>query len=244
MTSRFEAADLDVLFEHRDDPDARRRIVERHERLAYSLAERFVRAGSERDDARQVAALALVKAIDGFDPTVGARFSTYAARTILGELKKARRDKSWDIHVPRSLQERWLAAARARDELTQELGRPPRIGEIAHRVGTTPEAILEALDAGRTHSIGSLDMPVGEPGGSTTVGEMVGSTDPKIVRAATRADLSEALEELDDRDRRILYLRFFQGMTQSEIGAEIGVSQMHVSRLLRSALRELRRRIG
>lgn len=232
---------VDELLADRSDPDARRRIVERYQRLADSLAERFVRAGTERDDARQVAALALVKAIDGFDTSRGTRFSTYAARTILGELKKARRDRSWDIHVPRSLQERWLAAARARDELTQELGRAPRIGEIAHRIGATPEAVLEAFDAGRSHSVGSLDRPMGtEPGRAVTVGERIGARDPNLVAAAARADVSEAIDQLEERDRRILYLRFYEGMTQSEIGAEIGVSQMHVSRLLRAALQELR----
>lgn len=244
MTTRQDTDDVRDWLARRDDPEARRMIVERFKRLADSLAERFVRAGTERDDARQVAGLALVKAIDGFDLERGSRFSTYAARTILGELKKARRDRSWDIHVPRSLQERWLAAARAREELTQEMGRAPSISEIGHRIGATPEAVLEALDAGRSHSIGSLDRPIGvEPGGTVTVGDLQGKRDQRLKDAATRVDLAGAMEALDDRDRRILYLRFYEGLTQSEIGAEIGVSQMHVSRLLRAALKQLRREV-
>lgn len=244
MTTRQDTDDVRGWLQRRDDPEARRLIVERFQRLAHSLAERFVRTGTERDDARQVAGLALVKAIDGFDLDRGSRFSTYAARTILGELKKARRDRSWDIHVPRSLQERWLAAARAREELTQELGRSPSIAEIGRRIDATPEAVLEAFDAGRTHSIGSLDRRIGlEPGRTVTVGDRQGKPDPLLSDAATRVDVAEAMQELDDRDRRILYLRFYRGMTQSEIGAEIGVSQMHVSRLLRAALKALREKV-
>lgn len=243
MTSGAGTDDVLGLFEDRSDPEARRRIVERYQRLADSLAERFVRVGTERDDARQTARLALVKAIDRFDAERGVRFSTYAARTILGELKRARRDRSWDIHVPRSLQERWLVAAGAREDLTHELGRAPRIDEIAERIGATPEEVLEALDAGRTHSIGSLDKPLGAERGASTVGDLVGGRDPNLVGVPQRADVATAMEALDERDREILQLRFFRGLTQREIGAEIGISQMHVSRLLRAALKSLRERL-
>jgi RNA polymerase sigma-B factor len=148
------------------------------------------------------------------------------------------------VRVPRALQERWLACARAREELTQSLQRPPTVSEIAGVLGTDEEDVLEALEAGRSHTIESLDRPIGAEAGAAVVGDRVGSPDPGFALSDRFAELAEPMAELDDRDRHILFLRFFEGRTQSEIGREVGVSQMHVSRLLRSALDRLREHVG
>ena len=204
-----------------------------------------MRSGTEREDARQIANLALIEAVDRFDPSLGTRFSTYAARTILGRLKRERRDRSWDLNVPRSLQERWLLVARARDELAQELGAEPTAKDIADRLGYDQEDVLAAMEAGRAHSVSSLDRPayVDDAAGGS-VGSRVGRRDARLDRAPLRAAVSEVMEHLDERDRRILYLRFFEGKTQEEIGTEVGVSQMQISRLLRSSIDELRQRLA
>ena len=146
--------------------------------------------------------------------------------------------------MPRSLQETWLRVARTRDELAQELGAEPTAGAIAVRLGIDEPDVLAAMEAGRAHSVSSLDRPVRSGEADTpTLGSRVGGRDGHLERAPLRAAVSEVMEHLDERDRRILYLRFFEGKTQEEIGAEVGVSQMQISRLLRSSIDELRERL-
>lgn len=239
MTARGD--DLAELFARRDQPGPREELVLEFKDLADRLAERFVKRREERDDLQQAARLALLKAIDRFDVDRGVKFSTYATRTIVGELKRYRRDRSWGVRVPRSLQESWMNSLRAREDLAHRFGRAPTVAEIAEEVGLAVDEVLEAMDVGNAYNLDSVDRPVGdEDGGSATVADLIGGEDPDLARAEWLSDLAEPVAALDERERTILFLRFYHGMTQSEIADEVGISQMHVSRLLRRTLDRLR----
>ena len=233
---------LDELLERRHEPQARDRILEQYDRLATRLARRYQGRGEPVEDLEQVARIGLLNALDRFDPEHGARFSTYATWTILGELKRHLRDRAWSVRTPRSLQERWLEASRAIEDLTHALGRVPTVAEIAENIDLSQEQVLEALDAGGAFTAASLDAPVGDAQ-ETTLVDLLGVEDPDLAMAAPWADLAEPMLTLPERQRRILYLRFFEGRTQSEIGAQLGLSQMHVSRLLRRSLETLRQAV-
>jgi RNA polymerase sigma-B factor len=227
------------LFSRRTDADARRRIVEIYDPLAQRLASRFRGRSVDQDDLIQVARFGLLNAIDRFDPERGVKFTTYAGRTIIGELKHHFRDHAWSLRVPRSLQNLWLEVSRAVDPLTQDLGRVPTITEISAYLEVPAEDVLEALDAGSAFNVGSLDQPVGDEGGEV-VGDLIGSLDASLEIADERSSIAEHLQALPDRERAILYLRFYEGRTQSEIAKEIGVSQVHVSRLVSKVIEHLR----
>jgi RNA polymerase sigma-B factor len=227
------------LFARRTDADARRRIVEIYDPLAQRLASRFRGRGVDRDDLIQVARFGLINAIDRFDPERGVKFTTYAGRTIIGELKHHFRDHAWSLRVPRSLQNLWLEVSRAVDPLTQSLGRAPTITEISAHLEVPAEDILEALDAGSAFNAGSLDQPVGDDGGAV-VSDLIGAFDASLDMAVERSSIAEHLAALPDRERTILYLRFYEGRSQSEIADEIGISQVHVSRLLSKVIEHLR----
>ena len=229
------------LFERRAEAGPRERLVAEFQDLADRLAERFVKRRDERDDLQQAARLALLKAIDRFDVGRGVQFSTFATRTIVGELKRYRRDQSWGVRVPRSLQESWMNCLRAREDLTGRLGRTPTVAEIAEEVGLPVDEVLEAMDVGNAYNLDSVDRPVGEDdGGSATVADLLGSDDPDFSQVEWLSDLAEPVAALGERERTILFLRFYHGMTQSEIAEQVGISQMHVSRLLRRTLDQLR----
>jgi RNA polymerase sigma-B factor len=230
---------LAELLERRHEPQARDRILEQYDRLATRLARRYQGRGEPVEDLEQVARIGLLNALDRFDPEQGARFSTYATWTILGELKRHLRDRAWSVRTPRSLQERWLEASRAIEDLTHALGRVPTVAEIAESIDLSQEQVLEALDAGGAFTAASLDAPVGDAQ-ETMLVDLLGDEDPALALAAPWADLAKPILALPERQRRILYLRFFEGKTQSEIGAQLGLSQMHVSRLLRRSLETLR----
>lgn len=230
---------LAELLARRHEPQARDRILEQYDRLATRLARRYQGRGEPVEDLEQVARIGLLKALDRFDSEHGARFSTYATWTILGELKRHLRDRAWSVRTPRSLQERWLEASRAIEDLTHALGRVPTVAEIAANIDLSQEQVLEALDAGGAFTAASLDAPVGDAH-ETTLVDLLGVEDPDLAMAAPWADLAEPILALPERQRRILYLRFFEGKTQSEIGGQLGLSQMHVSRLLRRSLESLR----
>lgn len=227
------------LFAERDDPRARRELVERYTPLADRLAFRYRGRGEPIDDLKQVAALGLLNAIKRFDTERNVRFATFATTTILGELRRHLRDKTWSVRVPRSLQERWLEASRAAADLAQELGASPTIGQIAQRIGATTEEVLEAMDAGGAYTAGSLDAPVGDSSGGASVGDLIADVDRNLDNAEDRVAVAAHLRKLPERERVILYMRFFDGLTQTEIADRVGVSQMHVSRLLRKSLREV-----
>jgi RNA polymerase sigma-B factor len=238
-----DAEKLAELFDERDQPDAKRELVEMFDGLAQRLARRFRGRGVAQDDLVQVARYGLLKAIDRFDPGREVLFSTFAGRTMIGEIKHYFRDQAWSVRVPRSLQNLWLEVSRAVDELTHSLGRSPSIAEIAEMLDVEEEEVLEALDAGAAYTASSLDRPVGEDGDMTVV-DQIGDVDPEFETAAVRGALAVHLQALPERERTVLYLRFFDGRTQAEIAEEIGVSQVHVSRILSRTLEELRGDMG
>jgi RNA polymerase sigma-B factor len=238
-----EAEVLELFAKRTVDPAAREQLMARFRPLSEYLARRFAGRGEDTDDLIQVASIGLINAIDRFDPDRGVQFSTYAGATIVGELKRHFRDKRWAIRVPRQLQETSLRLNKAIPELTQRLGRSPTMREIADSIGSTPEQILEARQAAEAYSTASLDAPLAESG--LTAADTMGADDRDIeLLGEGWASVAAGIKELPPRDRRVLFLRFFEGKTQSEIAEEVGVSQMHVSRILASTLDTLRSRLG
>jgi RNA polymerase sigma-B factor len=222
------------------DPADRDLLVERYLPLARQLAHRYQRGQVPFDDLFQVACLGLLKAIDRFDPKRGRAFSSYAVPTMAGEIKRHFRDRTWSVRVPRDLQELALKVERTASELSLSLRRQPTVAEIATAVGANDEDVLEALEAGSAYEATSLQSPVGDEGGSGTLGDSIGTDDGGFTRAEQRATLEELMRALTPREREVLRLRFAEDLTQSEIGERVGVSQMHVSRIIRHALAQLR----
>jgi len=219
------------------DEQLRNQLVEDHLGLAHQLARRFTNRGEPYDDLVQVAAMALVKSVDRFDPDRGVEFSTFATRTIIGELKRHFRDKGWAIRAPRRIQELYLAVRPAIEALTQELGRPPTVVEIAASVGTTEESVIEALEAGQRYRTASIDAPDRQEG---SIALRLGEVDAGYAGMDDRMLLALSMADLPEREQTIIKLRFVDGLTQSEIAAQVGLSQMHVSRLLAASLDQLR----
>ena len=222
------------------DPADRDLLVERYLPLARQLARRYQRGQVPFDDLFQVACLGLLKAIDRFDPERGRAFSSYAVPTMAGEIKRHFRDRTWSVRVPRDLQELALKVERTVSELSLSLRRQPTVAEIATAVGADDEDVLEALEAGSAYEATSLQSPVGDEGGSGTLGDSIGTDDGGFTRAEQRATLEELMRALTPRECEVLRLRFAEDLTQSEIGERVGVSQMHVSRIIRHALARLR----
>jgi RNA polymerase sigma-B factor len=244
----FEASERDELrqtfeeFARNRAPELRDQLVTAHLGLAEYLARRFDNRGEPLDDLVQVASLGLVKAVDRFDPERGLEFSTFATPTIVGELKRHFRDKGWAVRVPRRVQELHLRLGQVIASLGQSLGRSPTIAEIAREASASEEEVLEAMEAGHAYRTTSLDAPArgDEPGQS--LGDRLGDDDSRLAETEEWVSLSPLLDELPQRERTILHLRFFHGRTQSEIAARMGISQMHVSRLLARTLQQLRER--
>jgi RNA polymerase sigma-B factor len=240
ITASRRRSDNILLLRYANEPSqqALETLAERFMPLARSLAMRYHGGGEPLEDLVQVASLGLVKAIKGFDPSLGKPFNAYAVPTILGELRRHFRDRVWNLHLPRSLQEATMKVDGAIDKLTELNGKPPTVAEIAAHLEIEAEDVLEALGAAEARRTLSLDAPRrGEDGESTAAIESVGSEDRGYDRV--EAELASATAGLTDRERLILELRFRQGMTQSEIGERLGVSQMQISRLMRRALRTL-----
>jgi RNA polymerase sigma-B factor len=232
-----------VLFERylrHGDERARAQLVERFLPLARQLARRYQRAEEPLDDLVQVASLGLIKAIDRFDPDRKVAFSSYAVPTILGELKRHFRDRTWSIRVPRDLQELALKVDKAVATLSRDLRRSPSVIEIAEAVQTSEEQVLEALEAAGAYRATSLESPRGTGEDADTLGDTMGTDESGFGLAEDRATLDRLLAAVSPREREVLRLRFEQDMTQAEIGEIIGVSQMQVSRLIRQALARLR----
>jgi RNA polymerase sigma-B factor len=237
-TARPETTTDDfVEFASTRDPALRDRLVESHLGLAHQLARRFANRGETHDDLVQVASVALINAVDRFDPSRGFAFSTFATRTVLGELKRHFRDKGWAVRAPRRIQELYLELGRATDALAQELGHPPTIQELAERTGATEEAVLEAVEAGQGYRATSIDAPDRQDG---TIASRLGDVDAGFSGTEDHQVLIQAMATLPERERLILQLRYVDGLTQSEIAERIGVSQMHVSRLLAVSISKLR----
>ena len=220
---------------------ARDALVEQHLPLVEHLARRFRNRGEPYDDLVQVATIGLIKSVDRFDLDRGVEFSTYATPTIVGEIKRHFRDKGWAVRVPRRLQELRLSLASATSELSQKQGRSPTVSELAAHLKITDEEVLEGLESANAYSTLSLD--AGDSGSGDEpmpVAETLGVEDEGLEGVEYRESLKPMLEQLPAREKKILMLRFFKNMTQSEIAAEIGISQMHVSRLLARTLAQLR----
>jgi RNA polymerase sigma-B factor len=225
---------------HRDgDPAAREALVERFLPLARQLARRYQRGGEPLDDLNQVASLGLLKAIDRFEPDRPTAFSSFAVPTILGELKRHFRDRGWSVRVPRDLQEMSVRVEKVAETMGRELSRAPTPAEIADEIGITTERVLEAREAAGAYRAVSLDRPREDEEGEG-VAEMFGVEDPGFGLAEDAATVESLMSVLSDREREVLRLRFAEDLTQSEIGARVGVSQMHVSRLIRQAVARLR----
>ena len=227
----------------RDDPDRdrlRTEVIEGLLPLAERLAHRYSGRGERLEDLIQVARLGLIKAIDGFDPTLGG-FVGYAVPTIQGELKRYFRDQCWDLRVPRRLQELRLAVRSTSERLAQSVGHEPTAAEIAAELHVEREQVWEAMDAGAAYSTASLDVEVfGDGDGGAAVADLVGGPDRAVEAVPDRVSLRPALSRLPERERAVLAMRFVDNMTQSQIAERIGLSQMHVSRLLRRTLDGLR----
>ncbi len=225
------------------DPEARDELTRLHMPLAERLASRYRDAPEPYDDLVQVGNLALVKAIDRFDPDRGIPFPAYAVPTILGELKRHFRDHAWTMRVPRGLHDMLPRIERAAAKLSSELQRSPTPEEIASELGTDPDEVLEAMEASNRRRLLSFDRPLGGEETETPAAETVGSEDPGFELAEDRLAVAEALEELEPREREVLRLRFAEDLTQAQIAERIGCSQMHVSRILRAILTRLNERV-
>lgn len=240
-----ELRSLFVVYHQSGDRSARDRLAEAHLPLATHLAKRFERRGEALEDLIQVASLGLLKAIDRFDPGRGLEFSTFAVPTIVGELKRHFRDRAWSVRVPRRLQELHLELGTAIAELTHELRRSPTIPELAERVGAAVEDVIEATEAGRAYRSGSIDASGAGGSDSQSEGSLasrLGGEDPMLDELIEHSEVAALLDTLPERERTIVVLRFFSGLTQAEIGEQVGISQMHVSRLLSRTLEQLRQR--
>ena len=243
--TRRRSAELFAIL-HGDGSEAERRqardgLIGLHLPLVEHCARRFRNRGEPHEDLVQVGTIGLLKAVDRFDAERGVEFSTYATPTVIGEIKRHFRDKGWAIRVPRRLQELRLQIGTVSAELTQLLGRSPTPRELAERIGCTVEEIVEGLESGNAYTTLSLDAGEdAEDGGTATMLDAIGVEDVHLEHVEIRESIKPLLDALDAREKKILMLRFFRNMTQSQIAEEVGISQMHVSRLLNRTLVHLR----
>jgi RNA polymerase sigma-B factor len=242
-----ERSDKELLRRYHEHGDlaAREQLIEQYMSLVRSLARRYSYRGEQLEDLVQIGAIGLIKAIDRFDLDRGVELTTYATPNIIGEIKRHFRDRGWSVRVPRGLQELNVQLSRLIEQLTVQLSRSPTIPELAKAAGVEEEAVLEAIESGRAYS--SLSLSSG--GGSDEDGELdplesLGEIEHQYEVSEDRAVLAPGFRVLDDRERTILHLRFFEGLTQSQIAQQVGISQMHVSRLIRRSLEKIRAEIA
>jgi RNA polymerase sigma-B factor len=245
--SREELRALHRRYRDSKDPAERDRLraqlVDAYHDFVYFLARKFQNRGEPLDDIVQVGYLGLIKAIERFDPDLGFEFTTFATLTVAGEIKRHFRDKGTAIRFPRRLQELHQSVVRINEQMKNELGREPTVQELAERLGVTPEDVTEAIEMGPAYVPLSLDQPIGSADGqeSRVVAEQIGSADPELDRVEMRDLLDRAMVHLTPRERAIMAMRFYDQLSQSEIARRLGISQMHVSRLQRAALEQLRK---
>ncbi len=230
-----------MFFELRADPTPglREHLINMHLPLARSVASRYRHTPQAFDDLLQVASMALVKAVDRFDPERGLAFSSFAVPTMIGEIKRHFRDTAWALHVPRALKERILLVERCERELSTKLGRAPTVEDLGEAAGLSTETVLDALEARSAHDTDSIDAALDDEE-SGVRSAALGADDARLELVDVRSAISSAMDHLGERDRRIIELRFIAGLTQTQIAERVGVSQMQVSRLLRNALAQLR----
>jgi RNA polymerase sigma-B factor len=238
-----EKNDKELLRRYHEEGDlaAREHLIEQYMSLVRSLARRYSYRGEQLEDLVQIGAIGLIKAIDRFDLDRGVELTTYATPNIIGEIKRHFRDRGWSVRVPRGLQELNIQLSRLIEELTVQLGRSPTIPELAKAASVTEEEVLEALESGRAYS--SLSLSAGgapDEDGELDPLESLGTEEHAYEVSEDRAVLAPGFRVLDERERRILHLRFFKGLTQSQIAQQVGISQMHVSRLIRRSLEKIR----
>lgn len=231
-----------IAYHREGDERAREQALVELMPLVRALASRYAGRGEPLEDLIQVGSLGLIKAVDRFDVDRGVDFTSYAIPTIVGEIRRHFRDKAWAMHVPRRLKELSLRLSRTLDQLTTELGRSPTIAELALATGVDEEDVVDALDSTNAYTTRSLHAPY-EDGGDDTLSDKLGTEESGYAEVEDGTLVAAGLDALDERERQIVELRFFEEMTQSQIAAEIGISQMHVSRLLRRALATMRGRI-
>src|ERR1700693_4155841 len=245
---RSEVSDKDLLRRYHENGDlaAREQLIEQYMSLVRSLARRYSYRGEQLDDLVQIGAIGLIKAIDRFDIQRGVELTTYATPNIIGEIKRHFRDKGWSVRVPRGLQELNVQLSRLMEQLRVQLGRSPTIAELAKASGSQEEDVLEALESGRAYSSLSLSSGGGGGDGDEDLDplESIGTEEHQYEVSEDRAVLAPGFKALDERERKILQLRFFDGLTQSQIAQQVGISQMHVSRLIRRSLEKIREEIG
>ena len=218
-------------------------LVRGYESLVYFLARKFQNRGEPFEDIAQVGFLGLIKAIERFDPALGNEFTTFATPTVAGEIKRYFRDKGWAIRFPRRLQELHQQILRVNEQLKNELNRQPTVPEVAQRLGVEPDDVLEAMEMAPAMTPASLDATTtagGDDDGGRALAESIGGEDPSLDRVEMRELLQRAMQHLTPRERAIMAMRFYDEMSQSEIAKRLGISQMHVSRLQRAALEQLR----
>ena len=232
--------DLLILVRDSKDAAAREELITRYLPLVRALARRFASRGQPVEDLIQVGSIGLIKAVDRFDLDRGVELSTYATPTILGEIKRYFRDKGWAVKVPRSLQDLNVRLNRVMEALTVELHRSPTIAELAAAIGVSEEEVVEALESGRAYSSVSIFSGGPDDDESSSLLDSLGGEEEAYEVFEQRRVLAPAMERLDPRERLILHLRFFEGMTQTQVAARIGISQMHVSRLIRKSIESLR----
>ena len=232
-------------YHEQGDLAARAQLIEQYMSLVRSLARRYSYRGEQLEDLVQIGAIGLIKAIDRFDVNRGVELTTYATPNIIGEIKRHFRDKGWAVRVPRGLQELNVQLSKLVEDLTVQNGRSPTVAELAKAAGVEEEAVLEALESGRAYS--SLSLSTGSGGdeeGELDPLESLGTEEHQYEVSEDRAVLAPGFRVLDERERRILHLRFFDGLTQSQIAQQVGISQMHVSRLIRRSLEKIREEIA
>jgi RNA polymerase sigma-B factor len=223
------------------DLEARRELVERMMPLVRHIARRYANRGEPLEDLVQVGAVGLIKAVDRFDVDRGVKLSTFAAPNIAGEIKRHFRDRGWSIRVPRDIQELNAKLGRAVDRLTVQLQRSPTIPELAEAVKATEEEVLDAMQGAQSYSTVSFEEPIGE---NRTALELLGEEDEEFITAERRVLLAGGMRALASREQTIMRLRFFDGLTQREIADRVGISQMHVSRLIRRSLEDMRQQMS
>jgi RNA polymerase sigma-B factor len=233
-----------ALYHRTGDARARDRAIEQYLPLARRLAARYHRRKEPFEDLVQVASLGLVKAVERWDPARGTRFMSFAVPTITGELRRHFRGTAWTLHVPRGVQENALSVRNATSKLAHRLGRAPRISELVEETGLDAEAISEALHARAVQATASLDQAISAEDGDATLGELIGGEDGGYALAEQHADIAPLLRALTRREREVLFLRFGQDMTQSEIAERMGCSQMQISRILRRTIARLNEQVN
>ncbi|APU14410.1 MULTISPECIES: RNA polymerase sigma factor SigF [Actinoalloteichus] len=258
MTQRSPVSSRDHTYEHllplfatltdlsEGDPrrtTVREKLITEHQALALHIAQRFSNRGVAMDDLVQVANVGLIQAVDRFDPARGTDFLAFAVPTIMGEVRRYFRDRSWSVHLPRRLKELHLAINAVVRELSQSLGRAPTSTEIADRLGISREEVIEGLEVRHAYRSSSLDEVLGDED-SPSLSSTLGAEDPEMAVVENREALHPLLASLPERERTVLLLRFFGNMTQTQISERVGVSQMHVSRILAKTLRHLREQLG